>query len=70
MENIKHIIFSYILESIFFNSQAYSRGAICRKTGKTLVLPRFWKIEDSGGSGAAIIGVLPGLGASGAPEWW
>ena len=39
-------------------------GAICGKTGKTWVLPWFWKIEGSGGSGSALRAVRTG----GAPE--
>ena len=38
------------------------RGTIGGKTGKTVVLPGFCKIEYGGGSGH-VIGVLPGLGS-------
>ena len=48
-----------------------NRGAIGGKTGKTSVLPGFWKIERGGGSGSGgalpCIGVLSSLGVRTVP---
>ena len=68
--------FSHLDDELSLKSEEYERGPPCKlrgaiggKTGKTVVLPGFCKIEWGGSGGACrgVIGALSGLGARVAP---